>query len=65
MTETERLTNTVTKFQLLANSMAFLMADKTSGLENDALLLRTKGAMKELIRTEILNEVTNVPISVA
>lgn len=54
MTETERLNNTVTKFQLLANSLAFVTMDKAAGLESDALAHQVKTAMRDLIRTEVL-----------
>lgn len=66
MTETERLNNTVTKFQLLANSLAFTMTDKAGGLESDALAHQIKSAIKELIRKEVLMEAKpNEPLSIA
>ncbi len=60
--ERKRLENTEHKFSLLANSLAFMLTDKSGGLENDALALQVKTAIKDLIRSEVIK---HEPITVA
>lgn len=70
-TEKERLENVVTKYQLIVNSIVFLLGDKTGGLENDALVIRLKEELKNLIRYDVLHDVSpdtreeaiNVPVA--
>ncbi len=69
MNEMERLNNVVTRFQLIVNGLTFVMGDPAKSLENDALAMRLKTAMRDLIRHEVLHEErtiqedTRVPIT--